>query len=214
MTFARSSLLSVGLGSFCLLIAACSSATTYPGLDGRHDRDGVPARGRGGAVLTPEGGTDATAEDAAAPEAGLDTSTDAPGDGDSDGDAIAVSLDGALSDAQSDASMRDAAIAADTGDLDGRRRDRSFGWRAAEPGVQLTTWSAPIAVDGLAFTSQPIVTLTADELTVAWVLSAQATARASYSWRTVPTRRLRSGLPSSFPPREPRGRAEARPTEA
>jgi hypothetical protein len=35
-----------------------------------------------------------------------------------------------------------------------------------------TNWSAPVAVDGLSFPSQPMVTLTADELTVAWVLDA------------------------------------------
>jgi hypothetical protein len=155
------------------LAMACTSSPTYP--SGSDEPIGTEYGRADGAVavLPPIGVADASRDVAFQSdvdvEGGVDATWSAPGDGEAfDAPADETSPDALPEGASLDAPQEaETSVSADV--VVTPASDAAMPNPACNPA---TNWSAPVVVDGLAFPSQPIVTVTADELTVAWVLDA------------------------------------------
>ncbi len=145
------------LGVGCLV--ACSACTAGSGGGGLHD---LPPN-----VIAPFDGGSPVSHDASA-DAAASTDADASDDGNPVSDGASMESDGDAT----DASPTDATDAPSDAPFEASvtpPTDASM----AHPGCNpRATWSAASAVPGLSFATHPIVTLTSDELTAAWVLDA------------------------------------------
>ena len=139
----------------CLLVVACSSNESHPISTGAPTETVTLRKDSGTSVVPPAGGVDASVDASSFADAGVEAAMDATSD-------VAPDSNGLDSPTEADsASFVDVAVT--------QASDAAMPTPACNPAAH---WSDPVAVEGLAFDSQPIVTMTSDELTVAWVLQA------------------------------------------
>jgi hypothetical protein len=139
----------------CLLLAACSSNESYPVAIGSPPDTEITRKDSGTSVVPPTGGVDASVDGSSLADSRVEAAMDASSD-------VAPDSNGLDSPTEADsASVVDVAVTPPS--------DATMPNPVCDPAAN---WSDPVAVEGLAFDSQPIVTMTSDELTVAWVLQA------------------------------------------